>query len=210
MKILLLTDSLSLPRIEPEYCCYEDTWPGLLMQNSNYCVHQVSIGGATSKTLLQQVHYHKAFIPDLVILQVGIVDCAPRFMTKIEYSIYLRLGQLGKRIIKFSNKRIIRKIRKTSFVSLQNFKNNITQIINTFGQDRCYILGIVPSSYSYETILPGITKQINQYNNFLKSFDGYISLDEVLNSNGLMTDHHHLNIKGHKIVFSLLQNKLNL
>ena len=82
-KILLLSDSIALPRVRPEKVTFEETYPNLLRQKG-FKIHQVSIGGATSTTLLSQLHYHIHFSPDIVILQVGIVDCAPRFANKYE------------------------------------------------------------------------------------------------------------------------------
>lgn len=80
---MILTDSLSLPRVFPEKCKFEDTYPYLLRRMGLH-VHQVSIGGATSDTLVSQLHYHLPFNPKIIILQVGIVDCAPRFARKSE------------------------------------------------------------------------------------------------------------------------------
>ncbi len=67
-KILVITDSLGLPRKDPEECLYENTWPILLKKNG-FIIHQVSIGGATIDQLYRQVAYHKLFNPDIVIIQ---------------------------------------------------------------------------------------------------------------------------------------------
>src|SRR5688500_17972440 len=82
-KILIITDSLGLPRAVPEVCSYEQTWP-FLLNNAGYQIHQVSIGGATVSELYRQLEYHYLFLPDLVIVQSGIVDCAPRALGKFE------------------------------------------------------------------------------------------------------------------------------
>lgn len=40
-KILIITDSLALPREKPEICAFEDTWPELLKKNKKFQIHQV-------------------------------------------------------------------------------------------------------------------------------------------------------------------------
>ncbi len=52
-KILVITDSLGLPRKDPEECLFENTWPFLLKKNG-FIIHQVSIGGATIDQLYRQ------------------------------------------------------------------------------------------------------------------------------------------------------------
>ena len=75
-KLLLITDSLGLPRLFPEKTEYEDTYPNLLKKH--FIIMQYSKGGGTIIELYEQTGYFKAFEPDVIILQSGIVDCAPR------------------------------------------------------------------------------------------------------------------------------------
>lgn len=209
MKILILTDSLALPRNNPENCAFEDTWPILLRKNHRE-IHQVSIGAATSSILLKQVTYQKIFNPNVVILQVGIVDCAPRFMTNRELNFTDALGVLGKSIRYLFNQKWIRKIRNISYVKENDFKNNIIELQKKI---ECPIIaiGILPASVEYEKILPGVTKKIQLYNSILEqNFKYFVNSDEILDLNGIMTDHHHLNKRGHYFlsqrIEQLLQN----
>lgn len=83
-RILVITDSLGLPRDYPERCIYSDTWPALLKKDG-HIIHQISIGGATVSELADQLlSYHLSFCPDVVLFQSGIVDCAPRAFTRNE------------------------------------------------------------------------------------------------------------------------------
>ena len=127
-KILIISDSLALPRPKPEICEYKDTWPKLLSSTGEFEIHQVSIGGATSKDLLKQVNYHKMFNPDIVVIQVGIVDCVPRFMSRLELDISYSLGKYGKKLRAFCNKKYIRKIRNVTYVNKRDFKSNLRNI----------------------------------------------------------------------------------
>lgn len=207
MKILVLSDSLGLPREEPEYCGYNSVYSSLL-KRKGHIVHQVSIGGATSADLLRQMTYHKVFKPDVVVLQVGIVDCTPRFATKVELALFKRLGWLGQKTMKLLNNRKIRRLRKISYVTIEKFKSNVKNIVHSFSNSRVIILGIVPAKKEYEVILPGVTKNIELYNNFLKTVGNHYVDMEVIKNTGVMSDFHHLNDKGHMYVYTKLLDVL--
>lgn len=207
-RILILSDSLALPRNKPEVCLHHQTWPELL-KAKGFCVHQVSIGGATSSDLLTQLNYHISFEPNLAVLQVGIVDCAPRFMTKNELAFFKNFGIVGKAIIAFSNKNIVRRIRNTTYTSPKKFEENISSIIKKLEPIPVLILGIVPAFDEYEKKLPGINKRIVQFNTVLQKFNHYISLQDF-DKEGIMSDHHHLNPLGHRIIFDKIINRISI
>ncbi|MFA6060415.1 MAG: SGNH/GDSL hydrolase family protein [Taibaiella sp.] len=206
-KILLLTDSLALPRDKPEACRYEDTWPQLLKQ-SNYIIHQASVGGATSGDLLTQVTYHKMFEPDYVIVQSGIVDCAPRFMTRLELTLCRKYGYVGKAIIKLMSNNMIRRLRRITYTSKKSFSKNIDSIRQRFNTTPVFFIGIIPPHPLYEKVLPGVTKKIREYNSILKTKENYISVDDF-DLSGTMSDHHHLNSYGHKQIYQRIINRLD-
>lgn len=197
-RVLLLTDSLALPRLNPELCLYEETWPELL-RTKGYHVHQVSIGGATSDDLARQCHYHKAYNADVVIVQVGIVDCAPRFLTKFELSIFHKIPFFGRVAIQAFNRPIIKRIRKISYVNPGLFVKNLQFIQQSFNPVDVYFLGIVPGSKAYEELAPGIINNIKRYNEIIKANFNYLSL-ESMDVSCIMSDFHHLNPKGQKVI----------
>lgn len=206
-KVLVLTDSLALPRYKPEICKYEDTWPNLL--RNNYIVHQVSIGAATSDILLKQVNYHKLFNPDIVILQVGIVDCAPRFMSRLVLDITYQFGLLGKFLRNFFNRKWIRRRFNISYVNQKKFRFYINRIQAGFD---CPLIAltIIPASDLYEGILPGVKKRIDLYNKILKEEIKFIiETDNILKVNGVMTDHHHINKNGHEYIYSEIEKLID-
>lgn len=174
-------------------------------------IHQVSIGAATSKVLLKQVTYQKAFNPDLVIIQVGIVDCAPRFMSYKELDLTGALGACG-RVLRFLfNRKWIKKFRNISYINEVDFKSNILNIQNAFDCPML-ALGILPASSEYESILPGVTNKINLYNTILEeNVNFFVNANKILVHDGIMNDHHHLNKSGHYYLFNLIdefiQNK---
>ena len=201
-KILLLTDSLGLSRAIPEICEYEKTWP-FGLRSAGFQIHQVSIGGATSYDLVSQLHYHLSYKPDLVLLQVGIVDCAPRFMTKTELSITRKLGPVGNFMRGAFNKRWIKRLRNLTYVSKMDFQKNIKQIRTSINVPLVGI-SILPASMEYEKKLPGVSKNIRDYNLILKAeSNSFLSLDNIPFT-GIMSDHHHLNAEGHDYILDSL------
>ncbi len=70
-KMLIITDSLGLPRPKPEIVEYNDTWVKKI--SIYYDVWQYSSGGATISDLYSQIEYHKMFNPDIVLIQSGIL-----------------------------------------------------------------------------------------------------------------------------------------
>lgn len=208
-RILLLTDSLALPRAEPERCEYEDTWPELLKKHG-YIVHQVSIGGATISELLSQCNYHKMFNPDVVILQSGIVDCAPRFASKLELQILRKIPIVGKWMLNLLSKRKVRKYRNKTYTSPDGYKRGMHNVKTFYKGCKVYAIDILPSQPDYEKILEGITKNIGEYNSIIYSvFGDNVIKMEKMPAEGIMKDFHHINSIGHQYVYQSILENLN-
>lgn len=208
-KVLVITDSLGLPRKKPQICDYEETWPTLL-RNSGHVVHQVSIGGATVNELFNQSHYHCSFNPEIVIVQSGIVDCAPRALTKFENLIFNKF-YLSRKFMKYILPKItniLRRYRGISYTNIGIYEKNILRFKNQFSDADLFWLSIVPSNEEYEKSVPGIDKNIKKYNSILKKQlkDNLIWLKNI--ENGVMSDHIHLNSMGHKYIFDLITEKV--
>lgn len=213
-RILFLTDSLSLSRDNPEVVKYEDTYVYLLKSNyPEYDIIQCGYGGATINILLEQASYLKMMKPDIIILQSGIVDCAPRSITKFESDIITRIPILSKHIFQFIRKYSpkIRKIRSITYSSKNNFKKSILELKKIFPHSDFYCFGILLANSNYEVKVPGITLNIKMYNQILKSIfnEKYIDTSNI-NTKCIMSDNIHLNKEGHKIIFSLLKNIFSL
>lgn len=205
-RILILSDSLALPRNIPEVCTYNETWPILLRKNG-FDVHQVSIGGATSEDLLRQAPYHCSYNPEIVLIQVGIVDCAPRFMTKMELSLVRKLP-FGHLIIRAINTKSVKKIRKIQYIPPKSFKKNIESIDLIFRNAHTIFIEILPVVAEYEKLLPGVRRNVEVYNEILKnSARKTININDI-GRDGIMSDHHHLNALGHQYIFSRILNMI--
>ncbi|QCK15921.1 SGNH/GDSL hydrolase family protein [Mangrovivirga cuniculi] len=209
-RILVFTDSLGLPRELPETCEFEETWPYLLKEV--FLVHQVSIGGGTIGDLLRQVSYHKMFKPDIVIIQSGIVDCAPRSLKHFELDLIKRIPFISNVLLKLikKNSKSLRKIRKTSYTSPEDFKEKNGRIKMSLKDSNIYALSILPASEKYEKKVPGITQSIAKYNSILKELylDKFIDLNDIPRE-FIMSDSIHLNSKGQRYIYKLILEKLS-
>lgn len=195
-RLLLLTDSLGNPRQVPEEVPFEKAWPQLLAADGDYDIHQISIGGGTSRDLLNQTSYAKMFRPDVVVVQVGVVDSAPRFMYRWEIDQAKSQGAEGLARIKQMNTPEVIASRNITYVSPEAFNANTRKIERSYGVPVIFI-GILPARPEYEEVLPGVTVRFKEYNEILKSRRRYISLDDW-DTSMIMSDHHHPNVEGHQ------------
>ena len=81
MKILCIGDSLGLPR---EECAFEETWISLLRNKypQHTFIGQFEGGRLIDDSLRAYNGYYKYYRADVVILQLGICDCAPRYVNE--------------------------------------------------------------------------------------------------------------------------------
>lgn len=209
MRVLLLTDSLGLARLKPQVVEHKDCWPELVKNAlTEVSFHQVSIGGATSSDLLRQVAYHMPFSPDVIILQVGIVDCVPRVFSKYMLSTLRLLGPVGNSIIAALHHTKLKFIRRTQYVSPQKFRSNLRRMGAVCKNSTIWSLSIVGASPEYDLILPRVSSRIKNYNEILAD-ESHVFVDcRSLESYGLMTDMHHLNKKGHQALANMLIARL--
>jgi hypothetical protein len=209
-RILFLTDSLSLPRDTPEVVKYEDTYVyQLKMSYPNYEIIQCGFGGATIDILYNQADYLKMIAPDFIILQAGIVDCAPRTLSKFEIDLIDRIPFFTKFIFKIINKYSskIRRIRNLTYSTEKVYKSTLLNLKKIFPQSNFYCLGILLANKNYELKVPGITNKIETYNQILKSaFDQNYIDTTIIDEKGIMADNFHLNKIGHAKIFTLLKN----
>lgn len=211
-RLLILSDSLALPRKEPEEVKLEDTWPFLLKEKLGVQIIQSSIGGATSEDLLNQVFYYRSLDFDLVILQCGVVDLSPRAFLRHEISLFKRY-RFSRLILKriTSNKKVvkeIRRVRKVSYTSVKQFRKNLSAIQKNF-QAKVYGITVPGNLKNYDAIVPGITEQIRMYNNVIREIFQENTIDiSGFSYDELMADFHHLNRVGHLRLMEAIRAQL--
>ncbi len=178
MKILCIGDSLGLPR---RGCVYEDTWLALLRQH--YPEHSFYDFFAGDRLIDSALHdfnqYYQYYKPDVVILQQGICDCAPRFIdeSKLSTRIIRRLfytlclKNLYWRIVK-SHKRNPNRVKTPPSKFVELYK----QLINNVLENKGKFIVIIKIGHGAESVIAS-----SQYFNY--NVDRYNALIDGIASN---------------------------
>ena len=142
MRILYITDSLGAPRSYPNLIRFNDTWPFITCKELNHLVFCEKVepvyfltGGLDTKKIRKNIeNQYKLYEPNLIILQIGIVDCAPRVLTQVQLAIISRLGFLGraahKRIDKNYSK--LSQLRNIAYTNIDEFEENLNCLKTSF------------------------------------------------------------------------------
>lgn len=207
MIILITGDSLGLPRPEKiksfkpsitkkMLISYADTYSYLLQKNlqekhsnHNFYVINRCQRLSTIKSVEKTFSDHLFFFqPDIIVMQVGIVDCWFRE--------------------KFNGKQ---------YIDIDKFKvyyNKIISKLKLRPETLFIIIGICPTSLEMNKRYPGILVEIKKYNNVLKSNADnkqifYIDMEKNIDPANpfkyLHYDHHHLNKEGNILVAQELE-----
>lgn len=208
--VLILTDSLAFPRSEPEAVSYEQTWVALLKRRFPEIdfVH-CGRGGATIEDLFKHsAYYHGTIKPALVLVQSGIVDCAPRALSVIEQQVLQRLPIVGPMLLALvrRNAARLRRWRGMSYTSLANYEAWVQAFERLFAN--VHWIGILPADAEYESRVQDIGAAVNRYNGVLLRRN-YISTADF-SSRDIMSDHHHLNAAGHRRLAARLAETIQL
>lgn len=209
-KVLILTDSLGLPRVKPGRIDDEQCWVYRLADQyaGSYRFRVVSVPGMDTNQLVSLVDdYYQAIEADVVIVQVGIVDCYPRAIKKVELSLLLRMPGVVSRLIHRWVKRNYTKLivsRGIRYVQPERFKANIQRLSDQFPRARVLIVPIAPPSAAYAKKNPRVETSVMQYNAILASSfsDGFLAeCYPALAEDIFLSDNHHLNAMGNEQVF---------
>lgn len=204
LRVLMITDSLAFPRLEPDSVPYEHTYVALLKDAFPQCdfIHH-GRGGSTLVDLYKHsAYYHGTVKPDLVLMHSGVVDCAPRALTEIEQQVIARLPLLGPllgRLVR-RHSRALRRARRMTYTSIDVFSAYVDRFDELF--DNVHWVGILPVSDAYEQAVNGMRANVARYNAVLGAHR-FINTDS-LSVSDIMSDFHHLNMSGHRKMFELL------
>lgn len=212
-KVLVITDSLGLPRPEPELLMDEDCWSHKIAKLDGIDVYHYMRGGYSTKKLAKELKgYLSGYKPDIILLQIGIVDCAPRALGSLELKLISKIPVISKWIhflVKKYRAEIIRR-RKITYVPPSKFEKNLTKFKQHFEGADIFALPIAPANKSYIAHSPGIEKNIVDYNEILKRL--FTELNPYENTDPeriFMIDNHHLNKYGHLVVYERVANFLD-
>tara|TARA_R110000868_G_scaffold153644_9_gene379156 strand:+ start:3886 stop:4566 length:681 start_codon:yes stop_codon:yes gene_type:complete len=220
MKVLFVTDSLGLPRPDRKVLASE-TWCYLVANklqtigNSFQCFFQ-QIGGLQTKQLLlhSREGYLAGFDTDIILLQVGIVDCSPRVLPERLRNIIAMIPVVRgivRTIIRNNHKWLSTKIDR-SYISLTAYEKNLKEFKEIFGDVTIFALPIAPANRGYKEHTPLIERNIREYNKILKKVFGSNYFEDLYEDVDIediyLDDNHHLNAYGHRSIAERLFQKI--
>ena len=205
-RVLFITDSLGLPRRRPAPVLWGETYINRLRARLPH-VETAHIGmpGGTITDLHGVAVYYESFQPDIVVLQSGIVDCAPRALSVKESQ---ALKRLKLRWLTRPWKKVLRRLRNIAYTTPGEFENTLGKLKALFPGADFYGIGIVPGCEAYEAKVPGISARIRDYNEILSRNISYLST-ESLPAAAIAADFHHLTAEGHTILADRLVEIVN-
>lgn len=218
-KVLVLTDSLGLPRMRPSMIGDDQCWTYRLADHcaERFRFRNVSVPGMDStQLLLLAKDYYAAIKPDIVVIQVGIVDCYPRAIKKTELSILLRLPSVISRNVHRLVKRFYKgliALRSIRYVQPAAFRANLQALSEVFLGAQIIVVPIAPPSLSYQAKNPKIAASVEEYNALLSEQFGEGFLHECYPqgvASIFLSDNHHLNAAGNSLVFEAVKRQLDV
>jgi lysophospholipase L1-like esterase len=232
-KIVILADSLSLPRPENlGNTLYEETYPYLLdvslreQQGVNAPI--IIEKGKRSRTMPDVASDWKEYVslrkPEIVVIQVGITDCAPRVFTSKQRTYIERIPSkfIREILLKFVHKfrrQIIASSQPKVYTPLVQFSETVAKLVEFAERDDVSALvfvQIVMPPDSLEIRSPGLQENVRLYNNVLdqvKSKLGVyvIEFNELMRNQKnkesyLLDDGQHLSVRGHQLLAKHLEH----
>jgi|RhiMetdeSRZDD1v2_1073273.scaffolds.fasta_scaffold309969_2 acyl-CoA thioesterase I len=233
MKVVILADSLALPREEVGgERCFEATYPFVLHEllrrkfgASSPMVIERGMRLRTVEAVLTDWHEQVTLRnADVVVVHVGVVDCAPRIFLRRENAfISKRPSWIREPILKFVHdyrRQIIQK-RPRVYVPLPRFQRHVEEVTQKARKSDLLSLVYVnivepPDSTEYRS--PGFQQNVQRYNQVLLSqasqprvtlIDFNRSISQQGGSDKLTTDGVHLNESAHQILAQQLENHIS-
>ena len=230
MKIVVMADSLAMPREGETNTPFEATYPYLLdqslrrrFQSEAPMVIERGMRRRTIEYVLDEwyelVDLRK---PEVVVVHVGIVDCAPRVFLRRERQFVENLRPTFLRESILSNvhrhRPAIVKMRKKVYVSVDRFNALVGQVVAKAKQSKLrslVMVNIITPPAEMDERSPGFIRNVGIYNEILKTHaeaDGVhlMDLDGMIKAAGgveqLTVDGIHINETGHAMLAREIEN----
>lgn len=214
MKVLCIGDSLGMPR---EGCPEEDVWISLLKQQfpGSTFIGEFKRARLVKNALACYRQHYRKYNADIVILQLGIVDCSPRYVNTQNYivrAIYYCFNKIGKsdlywRIVKSRPRRA-----NCVYTSPSKFRKDYTCLINSILNDGGNVI-IVKIGHGSDAVLTSsvfFNSNVDRYNDILENIVAQ-NVGQVCSVNPLdnvgdddFVDGYHCNEKGMRKVYEAL------
>jgi lysophospholipase L1-like esterase len=206
-----------MPRDEDgEVVRWEDTWPYRLQKRLRTKGLDVEVINCASRartadTLVgadftEHVVYKR---PDLTVLQVGVVDCAPRLFSRNEQRLLRRLpGRLRAAVISHRSAKRRELIRKAPMRRVYTAPDAFRRHVASFASQarESSMLVVVPILADFERMdekSPGFSENVHRYNRFLEEAaraSGGQWVDSTLSAKHFCRDGYHPNVLGHRLL----------
>ncbi|TGK30933.1 hypothetical protein EHQ12_10765 [Leptospira gomenensis] len=217
-KVLLLTDSLGLPRMNTPTIQDSDVWTYSVAERlkEKYSFYFQRIGGLHTRELVShsQFGYLAGYSPDIIILQIGIVDCTPRSVSEKELKLFQflpdRISNIIHSYVKRNHIKLITK-RRIKYVHPDEFKDNLKRFKEIFKYARVFAVAISLPNATLSKKNPFLSEAVGIYNGILKELFGSSFIDPYPAKDAdrmLLEDGIHLSYDGHMAVAKAVETVL--
>jgi len=203
-EVLVIGDSLAAQRLE-DNLAESERWPQLFAQYTGVSINNLSKGFSTTQRLTEKDSIEAAKKASTIIIQLGIVDCAPRRFRRWEIQLIYKLPKKWQKetIAFFKNRRTQSPAK--CYVSPSQFRKNIIEFVSNL-KAPVYYIQILPASSKFKASNPKIDEAITEYNSILVELSSQFphlhlikfSKNEV--EQITLDDGYHLNRNGHEEV----------
>ena len=210
-RVLCIGDSLGLPRTE---MAYENTWYSILTKRLPNFEYIPRFQRAMTTNFLvkdNSADYLENFKPNILIMQIGIVDCAPRYLpessivVKIINRLPVGLNNLFWKFWKKTKKRTP----KYANVLPPNFRKNLFDFFtrcNKTGVEKVVVIKIAMPGTQMVNRNSEIINQVNHYNSIYHSLAEEFELITLIDplasgkDDSFIEDGYHLSGRGAQLI----------
>jgi predicted dehydrogenase len=224
LRVVAIADSLALARIKPVVIHWEETWPSRLaveLRAAGVDAEVINCGSRErTADLLLDYEFEEHVVckqPDVVIVQVGIVDCSPRIFSRRERTFLNRRfvpARLRDWIVRRRSERRQELLRASDPLrKVYTSPGKFAECLDVFGarlaglerRPRLIVLPIVCDREVMNEKSPGHHENVVKYNALLRSFAkaagaDWIEPGELIRdfeiADSFVSDGHHLSVSG--------------
>lgn len=214
-RIVILGDSLGMPRPGVQL---EQTYPYLLQQSlagfEIYAKHRRANDSKLQASLLgiqDDIEYMSA---DIVVIHLGIVDCAPRLFSRAQQNLLHKLKFINRYIIAFMSKHrhFFTKIFPKVYVKISQYEQNMLLLIKAGKKSaqRVIVVNIANTSAENNHKSYGFERNIKAYNTVLNRLVAsagieLLDINKLSDKTMLHNDGIHFNIAGNALLAKQLK-----
>jgi len=210
--VLIVADSLGMPR---EGVSYKNTYIHKLRKSTSKEFVDRSKRARTTDSL-QKEDTLERYDPDIIITQVGIVDCAPRYSNEYERELFKIVPSTFTNPYMSVMKTVRTRKAKRQYVPPSCFKSNLKQYYKRAEKNDIQVISIAIASPTaqLQEANPHIDIEIKKYNNIYKDLADDFRNVRILepydphNVEQMMINDHHPNALGHEYIFNSIKELL--